>query len=188
MQGAPRHTLHRIKSPNCDRLHESNARILIAPMPTIRRLNAFLSLSAVVVAGLLLTGCGNGVGVSPATANAAAASDPSSPAPSPTPTPAPSPSPAPSPAPTAPATGSATLSWSVPTQNTNGTPLTDLAGYHIYYGTSPGAWTSTITVLEATETSYVVAGLAKGTYYFAVVAFNAEGTDSPQSNVGSKTI
>jgi Fibronectin type III domain len=142
----------------------------------IRRLNAFFSLSAVVVAGLLLTGCGNGVGVSPATANAAAASDPSSPAPTP-PTP-----------PTSSAAGSATLSWSVPTQNTNGTPLTDLAGYHIYYGTSPGAWTSTITVLEATETSYVVGGLAPGTYYFAVVAFNQEGTDSPQSNVGSKTI
>jgi hypothetical protein len=76
----------------------------------------------------------------------------------------------------------------VPTQNTDGTPLTNLAGYHIYYGTKAGSWTSTITVLEPTETSYVVGGLAAGTYYFAVVAFNAEGADSPQSNVGSKTI
>src|SRR5580698_8272340 len=37
--------------------------------------------------------------------------------------------------PAGPATGSATLSWTVPTENTNGTPLTNLAGYHIYYGT-----------------------------------------------------
>ena len=88
----------------------------------------------------------------------------------------------------APATGSAALSWTEPTENTDGTPLTDLAGYHIYYGTSAGAWTSTITVLDATETSYVVGGLAPGTYYFAVVAFNTAGEDSPQSNVGSKTI
>jgi hypothetical protein len=43
-------------------------------------------------------------------------------------------------------------------------------------------------VLDATETSYVVAGLAPGTYYFAVVAFNEEGMESPQSNVGSKSI
>ena len=90
--------------------------------------------------------------------------------------------------PASPTTGSATLSWTVPTENTNGTPLTNLAGYHIYYGTSAGAWTSTITVLDATETSYVVAGLAPGTYYFAVVAFNTAGDDSPQSNIGSKTI
>jgi hypothetical protein len=90
--------------------------------------------------------------------------------------------------PASPATGAATLSWTVPTVNTDGTPLTNLAGYHIYYGTSAGAWTSTITVLEATETSYVVSGLAPGTYYFAVVAFNTAGDDSPQSNVGSKTI
>ncbi|MEO9053431.1 MAG: fibronectin type III domain-containing protein [Steroidobacteraceae bacterium] len=91
-------------------------------------------------------------------------------------------------APAAPATGSASLSWTVPTQNTDGSPVTDLAGYHIYFGTTAGAWTSTISVLDAAETSYVVAGLARGTYYFSIVAFNTAGEDSPQSNIGSKTI
>jgi hypothetical protein len=157
-------------------------------MPKISPFKAFASLSVVLSAGLLLTGCGNGVGVSPASASAAATSAPASTSPTPTPTPTPSPTPTPAPAPANPAAGSATLSWSVPTQNTDGTPLTDLAGYHIYYGTQAGSWTSTITVLDATETSYVVAGLAAGTYYFAIVAFNAEGADSPQSNVGTKTI
>jgi hypothetical protein len=76
----------------------------------------------------------------------------------------------------------------VPTENTDGTPLTDLAGYHIYYGTTAGAWTSTVVISVATETSYVVSGLAPGTYYFAIVAFNTAGEDSPQSNIGSKTI
>jgi hypothetical protein len=88
----------------------------------------------------------------------------------------------------APATGSATLTWTVPTQNTDGSPVTDLAGYHIYYGTTEGEWTSTITVSDATETSYVVSGLASGTYYFTIVAFNSAGDDSPQSNIASKTI
>jgi hypothetical protein len=87
-----------------------------------------------------------------------------------------------------PATGSATLSWTAPTQNTDGTPLTDLAGYHILYGPSASQLTTTITVSSASETSYVVTGLAPGTYYFAVVAYTSEGADSAPSNVGSKTI
>jgi hypothetical protein len=141
-------------------------------------MKALFSLSALLIAGSLLTACGDGVSVSPASASATAA-----------PTAAPPPSaPAPPAPPASPATGSANLSWTAPTENTNGTPLTDLAGYHIYYGTSPGTWTSTITILSATETSYVVSGLASGTYYFAIVAFNSEGIDSADSNVGSKTI
>jgi hypothetical protein len=146
-------------------------------MPTIRPFKALFSLSTLLIAALLLTGCGDGVGVSPASATSAAAPATSAPA-------APA---APAP-PASPATGSATLSWTAPTENTDGTPATGLAGYHIYYGTSAGAWTSTITVLEATETSYVVSGLAPGTYYFTVVAFNTAGDDSPQSNIASKTI
>jgi hypothetical protein len=35
--------------------------------------------------------------------------------------------------------GQATLSWDPPTTNVDGTPLTDLAGYKVYYGT-PGFW------------------------------------------------
>jgi hypothetical protein len=147
-------------------------------MPTIRPFKALFPLSTLLIAALLLTGCGDGVGVSPASATATATSA-AAPATSASTTPA---------APASPKTGSATLSWTPPTENTNGTPVTDLAGYHIYYGTTEGAWTSTITVLEATETSYVVSGLAPGTYYFTVVAFNSAGDDSPESNVASKTI
>jgi Fibronectin type III domain len=91
-------------------------------------------------------------------------------------------------APASTTTGSAALTWTAPTENTDGTPITGLGGYHIYYGTSASAMTTTITVADATETSYVVGGLAPGTYYFAVVAYNSAGMDSPESNVGSKTI
>ena len=35
--------------------------------------------------------------------------------------------------------GTATISWIPPTQNTDGSALTDLAGYRIYYGTSPSS-------------------------------------------------
>jgi hypothetical protein len=84
--------------------------------------------------------------------------------------------------------GAATLYWIPPTQNTNGTPITNLAGFHIYYGTSANALTTTITVEGGSSTTYTITSLSAGTYYFSVVAYNTEGVDSPDSNVESKTI
>jgi hypothetical protein len=86
------------------------------------------------------------------------------------------------------AAGSASLSWTVPTLNTNGTPATNLAGYHIYYGTNPGALNTVIDVPGASTTEYEISNLSSGTYYFAVAAYNSQGVDSADSNVGSKTI
>jgi hypothetical protein len=87
-----------------------------------------------------------------------------------------------------PTAAAATLSWVAPTQNTDGSPITGLAGYHIYYGTDQSAPSQTITVTGATATTYVVQGLTPGTYYFTVVAYNTSGIDSPDSNVAVKTI
>jgi hypothetical protein len=86
------------------------------------------------------------------------------------------------------ASGSAALSWIAPTHNTNGTLVTDLAGYHIYYGTNADDLTTTIDVAGGSSTAYTVTGLSAGTYYFSVVAYNAEGLDSSDSNLESKTI
>jgi hypothetical protein len=85
-------------------------------------------------------------------------------------------------------TGSASLSWTAPTRNTDGTPLMDLAGYTIYYGTNPSALTQTVQVANPSAVSYVVSNLSAGTYYFAVVAYTAVGTQSAQSSESSKTI
>ena len=85
-------------------------------------------------------------------------------------------------------TGSATLSWSRPTENTNGTAITDLAGYTIYYGTSLATMTQTVQVPNPSAISYTVGNLPKGTYYFAVAAYETSGTQSAESTVGSKTI
>jgi hypothetical protein len=84
--------------------------------------------------------------------------------------------------------GSATLSWIPPTQNLDGSPITDLSGYHIYYGTNADALANSITVNGGSSSTYTVNGLSSGTYYFSVVAYNAEGVDSPESNLESKTI
>lgn len=85
-------------------------------------------------------------------------------------------------------TGSATLSWTAPTVNTNGTPITDLAGYYIHYGTVSGSLTSVITVPGASTTEYEISNLPSGTYYFTVSAYNSLGVESAPSNEASKTI
>jgi Fibronectin type III domain len=82
--------------------------------------------------------------------------------------------------------GTATLSWKAPTTNTDGTPVTPLSGYTIYYGTSPSALSHSIPA-SATATSYEITGLAPGTWYFAVAADAKVGTQSAMSNIGSKT-
>lgn len=86
------------------------------------------------------------------------------------------------------ATGSATLTWVAPTQNTDGSPITGLTGFHIYYGTSQTALSQVIDVPVATTTTYAIEQLDSGTYYFAVTAYNDYGVESAPSTIGSKTI
>jgi len=85
-------------------------------------------------------------------------------------------------------TGSATLTWVAPSENTNGTPITDLAGYKISYGTSPGSLTQTIQVANPSATSYIVGNLGSGTYYFSVAAYTSDGMISAQSAAAEKTV
>lgn len=90
---------------------------------------------------------------------------------------------------TASSLGSATLSWSPPTTRTDETPLTDLAGFHIYYGTSQGSYPNSITVANPSLTTYVVDGLPGGTtYYFVATAYDTSGIDSDFSVAASKAI
>ena len=86
------------------------------------------------------------------------------------------------------ASGTADVSWTPPTTNTDGSTLTDLAGYNIYYGTSPNALTQEVQVSTIGVTNYVISGLTSGTWYFAVTAYTSTGTESSLSNVASKTI
>ena len=85
--------------------------------------------------------------------------------------------------------GSAYLTWSAPTTNTDGSPLTNLAGYRIYRGCSqPGQYElGTVDALDSSITSYSLTGLPDvGTCYFAVSALNSAGTQSALSNEASK--
>jgi uncharacterized protein YfaP (DUF2135 family) len=82
---------------------------------------------------------------------------------------------------------SATLAWDAPTTNTDGTPLTDIAGYKIYYGTVSGKYSHLLDV--GNVTTYKVENLTVGTtYFFVVTDYNTSGTESVFSNEVAKTV
>jgi hypothetical protein len=82
----------------------------------------------------------------------------------------------------------ATLSWTPPTQNTDGTPLVNLAGYRIYYGTSASNLTTVIQISNPGIATHVVTNLTPATWYFSVKAYTASNTESSFSATVSKTI
>lgn len=81
---------------------------------------------------------------------------------------------------------SLTLNWGAPTTNSNGTPLTDLAGFNVYYGTSSRNYSYKVDVGNTTGT--VISDLSSGMWCFAVTAYDTSGNESSLSNELCKTI
>jgi hypothetical protein len=84
--------------------------------------------------------------------------------------------------------GAVTLDWTPPTDNTDGSVLTNLTGYKIFYGTSPGSLTQTINVDNPGLTSYVVQNLSAATWYFSIRSVNSLGAESDATSPVSKQI
>lgn len=82
----------------------------------------------------------------------------------------------------------ATVSWAAPTQRTDGTPLTNLAGFRIYYGAAADDLSQIIEIRDPGARSWVVEDLTQGAWYFAATAFDQAGAESSKSNTVSKTI
>ncbi len=151
------------------------------PRPTLRRLPLLLALAA--AAGLAACGGGSGGASSEPPAIAAPADAPGHadavgdvvddalPA-------APVPS----------GDRSLVLAWEAPRTNEDGSPLTDLAGYRIYYGSRPGHYTAAVAVDDPAALSHRLESLAPGTYYVVVKAVNSAGAQSIASPEASKTI
>ena len=62
------------------------------------------------------------------------------------------------------------------------------AGFRIVYGASAQALTQVVQLNSGTQRSFTLVGLAPGTYFFAVKAFNADGAESGLSNLVTKVI
>jgi hypothetical protein len=132
---------------------------------------------------IALAGCGGdgGTGATETTTSSTSTS-PTTTSTSPTATSNSTPPPAP------PAASSVTLGWMPPTENNDGSPITNLAGYKIHYGKTSSEYTETVALENAGLTRYVVDNLPSGTYYFAITAYNASGVESPLSGEISATV
>lgn len=84
--------------------------------------------------------------------------------------------------------GTATLNWQAPTQNADGTPLTDLAGYTIRYGTNSAAMNQKVAVANAGITTYAIDNLPVGTWYFTLSSVNRSGVESDPAYAVSLSI
>lgn len=86
--------------------------------------------------------------------------------------------------------GRATLKWTPPTKNTDGSDFTNPAGVRIHYGRSSGVLSETLDVNDPSPplSQYVVDGLAAGDWYFALRTLNEAGVESNLSNVVKKTV
>jgi hypothetical protein len=84
--------------------------------------------------------------------------------------------------------GSASLSWNPPTENADGSTMSDLAGYRIYYGKSPKKLNKTIVIDNPGLTRYVVENLAAAKWHFSMTSVNSSGKESARSKTVSKKI
>jgi len=78
--------------------------------------------------------------------------------------------------------GSLTLSWQAPQLNEDSSPLTDLAGYRIYFGNAPGTYNESTTILYRATTATFNDLPTGQTIYMAMTAFDYSGNESVYSN------
>jgi hypothetical protein len=83
--------------------------------------------------------------------------------------------------------GFATLSWTAPTTNTDGSPLLDLGGYRVYWGLNANALNNVVDIPVGVLT-HRVGGLNSGLYYFAVSARTTANIESDLSEVLFKLV
>ena len=75
---------------------------------------------------------------------------------------------------------SISLSWDAPTTDNNGSNLTDLLGYKVYYGNASGEYTRML-VVEG-DTTCQISFLSPGAWYFSVTAYDSQGNESDFSS------
>jgi len=83
---------------------------------------------------------------------------------------------------------SVTLSWTPPTENEDGSPLVDLAGYRLRYGLNANSYLNLIDINNPGIVTFRVDNLVPNTYFFVITAYNSSGMESTFSNVATITL
>lgn len=77
---------------------------------------------------------------------------------------------------------SATLTWTAPTQNTDGTAYTDPKGFKVYYDmTQGGPYENINDIADPNATTHVVFPLIPGAWFFVATAYNQNDVESDVS-------
>ena len=86
-------------------------------------------------------------------------------------------------------TGSIDLEWIAPVARADGTPLqlSDIGGFHIYYGKNKGEYTKYVNVPDGTTQRLTLRDLPVGTYYLALTTYDVNGLESDYSPSVRKT-
>jgi hypothetical protein len=73
-----------------------------------------------------------------------------------------------------------TIGWTAPSKRADGTPLSlsDINGYHIYYGASSGNYPNVVDVADGSTTTTTISGIAPGTYYLVMTTYDVNGRES----------
>jgi len=84
--------------------------------------------------------------------------------------------------------GGLEVSWAVPTENLDNSPLTDLSGYTIYCWSAEDHDAETVVIQDPEITSYELGHLRPGNYQCAVSAVTSSGEQSALSNIVTRTV
>ena len=154
---------------------------------TIGRTNRLGAGIATAALMMTLAACGGGGGSGSSTS---AAVPPASTAPITPANPPPIDPPPANPSPTNPPPTSSTaeLTWTAPTQNEDGTALTNLGGYKVRYGQTPGTLTEVRDIANSATTSVTIEGLSSDMSYFTLASYTNAGVESAPTGAFSKTI
>ena len=90
--------------------------------------------------------------------------------------------------PTSASIGEVILTWTAPTKNADGSPLTDLAGYKISYGNISGGPYNEGTITIGSTTNYDTESLPSGYTCFVVRAYDTAGNESTNSDQACETL
>ena len=87
-------------------------------------------------------------------------------------------------------TGSFALEWTAPVSRTDGSPLSlsEISGFHVYYGTSAGRYTKKADIADGSAQGITLTNLPVGTYYVVMTTYDDSGLESGYSAMVTKTV
>ena len=66
--------------------------------------------------------------------------------------------------------------------------LAEIEGYRVYFGTTPGNYTSSVNINDGAVTATTVSDVPLGDYYIVMTTYDSSGLESAQSSMVIKRV